>query len=106
MSVRIIIDSTADLTPDIKSQMTVVPLMVRFGDEEFIDGVTINHKQFYEKLVLLGYSGLSDILLNKFIVDSEVLWKDSADELCITPIGSVTGTHAGPGAIAVAFFKK
>ena len=48
---RIIVDSTSDLTPEIKKQVHVVPLTVHFGDEEFIDGVTIDHKQFYEKLI-------------------------------------------------------
>lgn len=51
MKTRIIADSTADLLPEYKSRVNVVPLMVRFDDEEFIDGVTIDHKTFYEKLV-------------------------------------------------------
>lgn len=51
MSVKIIVDSTADLTDAIKSQMEVVPLTLRFGEEEYIDGVTIKHKEFYEKLI-------------------------------------------------------
>lgn len=56
--------------------------------------------------VMLGYSGLSDILLKKYIEDSAELWKEGAEELNYTCIGSVIGTHAGPGAIAVAFFEK
>ena len=36
--------------PDARARVTVVPLTVHFGDEEFIDGVTIDHKTFYEKL--------------------------------------------------------
>ena len=56
--------------------------------------------------VLLGYTGLSDALLNKYVEDSASIWQGNVDELCSTPIGSVIGTHAGPGAIAVAFFKK
>ncbi len=280
MSVRIIVDSTVDLTPEIKKQMLIVPLTVHFGDEEYIDGITINHKQFYEKLIesdvlpttsqatpfafsnvyeevvaagdsavvitvastlsgtyqsaciaaedypekifvvdslsaaigagilaelalqmtkagddaptiaqklikerenisliamvdtleylyrggrlsktaalvggmlsikpalcikdgeiivlgkargskqsnnllikeiqkvggidfdrpiLLGYTGLSDHLLLKYMDDSAHLWEDRTSALRYTPIGSVIGTHAGPGAIAVAFFKK
>ena len=280
MNVKIIIDSTADTTPAVRAKCAVVPLCVRFGDTEFVDGVTINHKEFYEKLiesdelpttsqptpdafaqeyqkavdegrkavvltiaselsgtyqsatiaamdfpgsvyvvdtktvaigagilaqmavelaeqgasaetiaekitaerenvrlvamldtleylkkggrisktvafagnllsikpvisvqdgvihmlgkargskqannllveqiqaaggvdfgkpVLLGYTGLSDILLRKYITDSAALWEDSNEVLCCTPIGSVIGTHAGPGAIAAAFFKK
>lgn len=279
MKVRIIVDSTADLNEELKDRFTVVPLTVRFGDEEYIDGVTIDHKAFYEKLVesdvlpttsqatpdafarvfeevtaagesavvitiasrfsgtcqsaviaagdypniyvvdsktaaigagilaelalrladsgmeakeiadklnaereniclvavldtleylkrggrisktvafaggllsikpviavrdgeilmlgkargskqgnnllvteiekaggvdfsrpvLLGYTGLSDVLLQKYITDSAALWENGTDKLYVTPIGSVIGTHAGPGAVAVAFFKK
>ncbi len=51
MKTRIIVDSTADLVPEIKERVHTVPLTVRFGDTEYIDGVTINHKQFYEKLI-------------------------------------------------------
>lgn len=51
MKVRLIVDSTADLIPDLKNKLTVVPLTVHFGNEEYIDGVTITHKEFYEKLV-------------------------------------------------------
>jgi len=279
VSVKIIVDSTADLMPDIKSQVETVPLTLRFGDEEFVDGITIDHKAFYEKLVefdelpttsqatpatfvpffdevqksgdsavvitlsqklsgtyhsavlasqdyndiyvvdsssvaigtgilveyalklkkvgksakdiaqelekkkedivlvamldtleylkkggrisssvafvggvlnikpvvsldkgeivmlgkargskqannlliqeiekaggvdfsqplLLGYTGLSDVLLQKYIEDSKGLWEQSNKKLNVTPIGAIIGTHAGPGAVAVAFFKK
>ncbi len=280
MSVKIITDSTADLSPALKEHLTVVPLTIRFGEEEFIDGVTINHKQFYEKLIecdempqtsqanigdfeetfkritangddavvitissklsgtfhsaemaaegfkghifvidsenvsvgtgvlvelalrlaaeglpaariaarleiaktqveviamfdsleylkkggrisktaavagallsikpvisiregevaivgkargskqannhlnthieesggidfsrplLLGYTGLSDLLLQKYIEDSAQLWTGQTEMLSVAPVGSVVGTHAGPGAIAVAYFRK
>ena len=279
MAVKIIVDSTADLLPTMKEKLTVVPLTVRFGDEEFIDGVTISHREFYEKLVetdvmpttsqatpadfadvfqqvadqgdsavvltlaqklsgtyqsaciaaadfeniyvvdsatvaigggilaqlalelaeedktaqeiaeileaekekilivamvdtleylkkggrisataaiagsllnikpvlaveggeiktlgkargskmgnnllvqqiekaggidfdrpiLLGYTGLSDQMLQKYMEDSRTLWENGTDDLSYTCIGSVIGTHAGPGAIAVAFFRR
>ena len=60
----------------------------------------------FDKPLLLGYTGLSDVLLTKYIEDSKALWKNGADHLRTTPIGSVIGTHAGPGAVAVAFFSK
>jgi len=56
--------------------------------------------------VLLGYTGLSDAMLLKYIEDSKHLWERNIDEVRYTTIGSVIGTHAGPGAIAVAFFKN
>ncbi|MBQ8203165.1 MAG: DegV family protein [Clostridia bacterium] len=51
MSVKIIVDSSTDVTPDIKERLTVVPLIIRFGDKEYMDGIDIDHNQFYEKLV-------------------------------------------------------
>lgn len=60
----------------------------------------------FKKPVLLGYTGLSDKLLCKYIEDSASLWKGNVDELHTTQIGSVVGTHAGPGAIAAAFFRN
>ena len=60
----------------------------------------------FTKPLLLGYTGLSDLLLQKYIEDSASIWKGGTDNLNYTAIGSVIGTHAGPGAIAAAFFKN
>jgi len=60
----------------------------------------------FSKPVLLGYSGLSDALLLKYIEDSKHIWEGNLDEVRYTILGSVIGTHAGPGAVVVAFFKK
>lgn len=60
----------------------------------------------FEKPIMLGYTGLSDVLLQKYIEDSKELWEEGTDELRSTPIGSVVGTHAGSGAVAAAFFKR
>lgn len=54
--------------------------------------------------VMLGYTGLSDALLQKYIQDSVDLWKDNVENLPVSIVGSVVGTHVGPGAVAVAFF--
>lgn len=58
----------------------------------------------FDKPVLLGYTGLSDVLLKKYIEDSASLWEGRVDSLPYEVVGSVVGTHAGPGAVAVAFF--
>ena len=60
----------------------------------------------FDKPVLLGYTGLSDMLLTKYVEDSKALWSHAKNELNTTVIGSTIGTHVGPGAVAVAFFKK
>ena len=60
----------------------------------------------FTKPVLMGYTGLSDALLVKYIEDSKHLWENGLEEVRYTSLGSVIGTHAGPGAVAVAFFKN
>lgn len=60
----------------------------------------------FSKPLMLGYTGLSDALLEKYVLDSGALWDGHGDCIQSTPICSVIGTHAGPGAIAVAFFKQ
>lgn len=58
----------------------------------------------FEKPYCLAYSGLSDALLQKYIADSAPLYAGHTERLPISAIGSTIGTHAGPGAIAAAFF--
>lgn len=54
----------------------------------------------------VGYTGLDDKLLAKYVADSESLWREYVDELPTSTIGATIGTHVGPGAIAVAFFAR
>ncbi len=56
--------------------------------------------------IATAYTGLSDELLKKYMRDSEPIWKPSVHAIPSYTIGSTIGTHAGPGAIAVAYFRK
>jgi len=51
MSIRIVTDSSCDLPQSMIDELhiSVVPLSIRFGDEEFIDRVDINNDQFWER---------------------------------------------------------
>ena len=53
MPVRIVTDSSADLPAAEMEELgvEVVPLSIRFGTEEYTDGVDLSVEQFYEKLV-------------------------------------------------------
>ena len=52
MAVKIVTDSTSDLTHEIISELdiTVVPLYVHFGDKTYRDGVDLSTEEFYQKL--------------------------------------------------------
>lgn len=58
--------------------------------------------------VMLGYSGMSDKLLRKYLADSRTVWEGNLaeDEIPVLMVGATIGTHVGPGAVAVAFFKQ
>ena len=53
MGIRIITDSASDISQERAKEwdVTVMPLTVRFHEEEYLDGVTITPLEFYEKLV-------------------------------------------------------
>ncbi len=59
----------------------------------------------FSRPYVLGYTGLSDMLLQKYIADNEVLWKDHVEALDAVSVGGTIGTHTGPGAIGAAFFS-
>jgi len=50
--VRVVTDSTADLPPDLASDLgiTVVPLQLIFGEETFRDGVDLSSEEFFRRL--------------------------------------------------------
>ena len=52
MTVKIITDSVSDLPPGVAEELgiTVIPILVRFGEEIFRDGIDLTAEQFYEQL--------------------------------------------------------
>lgn len=56
----------------------------------------------------LAYAGLDDALLRKYVEDSRHIWEGHVelDNLPVHTVGATIGTHVGPGAIALAFFKQ
>lgn len=60
------------------------------------------------KPLALGYSGLDDAPLRAFIAEHRHLWEGhfSEGEPPIYSVGATIGTHAGPGAIGIAFFSR
>ena len=55
------------------------------------------------KPVLLGYTGVDDSLLRKYLSECQGFWPEGTPSMVVS---GVVGAHAGPGAVAVAFFAK
>lgn len=75
------------------------------GRNQLVQMVQANRVDWYQPFAL-GYTGLSDALLRKYISDSRPLWEGMVDGLPVSTIGGTIGTHSGPGAIAFAYFEK
>ena len=60
----------------------------------------------FTKPLCLGYTGLSDALLQRYIADSTQLWEGKVDALPISTVGATIGTHIGPDAVVLAFFDS
>ncbi|HBD86953.1 MAG TPA: DegV family protein, partial [Clostridiales bacterium] len=43
--------SGSDVKGTVDENITIVPLRITFGEEDYYDGVTLSHQQFYEKLI-------------------------------------------------------
>ncbi len=52
MTVKIVTDSVSDIPPDIVKELdiSIIPVILRFGEETFRDGIDITNDQFYERL--------------------------------------------------------
>ena len=94
MSLKIVLDSTSDLVPELSGKFEIVPLTVNFGEEEFIDGVTITREEFYAKLIE------SDVIPTTSQATPEAFERvfkklvENGDEvLCITVASKLSGTY-------------
>ena len=96
MSLRIITDSTADITPAMAQAMNVsiVPLKVLFGTQEYRDGIDLSIEDFYKKLTSSDQlPTTSQPSPNDFLVEFEQA-KQAGDEVLVLCLSSeLSGTY-------------
>lgn len=93
MSVRIIVDSAADVQNIKHSQLTVLPMSVAFGADIYLDGETITHEQFFEKLVSSeGLPSTGQITPFAFSEAIEKAHASDEDVVIITVSSKLSGT--------------
>ena len=95
MAIRIITDSTSDITQAQAKEMdiTVLPLKVLFDGEEYLDGIDITNQQFYEKLSVAEHLPTTSALCaNDFLPHFEQA-KAAGDEVIVLLLcGKLSGT--------------
>lgn len=94
MSVKIVVDSTVDLHLETREKVSLVPMTIRFGDQEFRDGITIDAKQFYD---MLAESEELPTTSQPTPVDFEDVFRplvEAGDEVVVITISSrLSGTY-------------
>ena len=107
MRVKIIVDSTADMRPEIAAKVGIVPLSVHFGDQDYISGVTITPQQFYEMLVesdtLPTTSQPAPYLFEEAY---EKVVSEGYEVICLTCSSKLSGTHQSANIAAEEFEGK
>lgn len=97
MSIKILIDSASDITKEEAEQMgiSMIPMIVSFNDHEYLDGVNLYPKQFYEKLIEEDtLPKTSQITPVRFGEEYEKLTKDNNKLIVITISSKLSGTYS------------
>lgn len=95
--IKIVVDSASDVEKNEAEELgvTLVPISVRFGDEEYLDGVTLLHKQFFEKLIeSADIPQTSQINEYTWEESFRQLTADGSDVICITISSKLSGTYS------------
>lgn len=96
MAVKIITDSTSNITGDLAQELgvTIVPCYVRFGEEVFRDRVEITTEEFYHKLVHGNiFPSTTQPSPGDFIDLYQKLAKETDEVLVITLSSKLSGTY-------------
>ena len=107
MGIRIIVDSTADMRPEVADKVSIVPLSVQFGEKTYVSGVDITPLQFYEMLaqsdVLPTTSQPAPFLFEEAF---EKAVSEGHEVICLTCSGKLSGTHQSANIAAAEFEGK
>ena len=107
MGIQIVVDSTADMRPEVAAKVSIVPLSVQFGEKTYVSGVDITPSQFYEMLsesdVLPTTSQPAPFLFEETF---ERAVSEGHEVICLTCSGKLSGTHQSANIAAAEFEGK
>lgn len=96
MSVKILVDSACDILAEYARKLDIhmIPLKTTFGEEEFLDGVTMSHEEFFEKLVETDeFPHTSQIPPFEYQENFERATENGDDVVCITLSSKISGCY-------------
>lgn len=93
--VKLLIDSASDIEQSEADGLgaELIPMQIRFGQEEFFDGVNLSHRQFFEKLIECGeLPQTSQINEFRFEEAFKRLTADGSEVIAIVISSKLSGT--------------
>ena len=94
--IKILVDSASDveLAEAKNLGIALAPMQVRFGDREYLDGVDITHKEFFEKLIesdeLPQTSQINEFRFEEYFSE---LTGDGSEVIALTISSRLSGTY-------------
>lgn len=79
---------------------------VKNANNLFISEIEKNGSIDFSMPLKLGYTGRESNKIEKYLREVKNLWEDKVHSSEFIQVGSVVGTHAGPGALFLAYFRN
>jgi DegV family protein with EDD domain len=102
--IAVVVDSASDLAPDVakSSGITVVPLLVTFGDKEYRAGIDLSGEDFWRELTAPGapFPKTAAAAPGTFKETFERLFNEGADEIVYVGVGSKLSATLGSAKVA------
>ena len=109
MAIKILIDSASDINQEDAKKLGVdiIPLIVGFGDEEYLDGVDLSSKEFFEKLMTdKNHPKTSQITPYRFSERFKQLTENGDQVVCICISSKLSGTFESARQAALDYKDK
>ena len=107
--IKIIVDSASDVEQDEADELgiSLIPMKVRFGDEEYSDGINLTHKEFFEKLIESAELPQTS-QINEYSWEEKFkeLTADGSEVIAITISSRLSGTYSNAVKAAKKFGGK
>lgn len=109
MAVKILIDSASDIDKEEADKLGIelVSMQVRFGEEEYLDGVNLSKRKFFEKLIESSELPKTS-QINPFVFEEKFdkLTKEGFEVVAITLSSKLSGTYRSAVEAAKKFAGK
>ncbi len=95
--IKILVDSASDVEQSEAEELgiSLIPMQIRFGNEEFYDGVNLFHKEFFERLIESAeLPQTSQINEYRFEEQFKKLTEDGSEVIAVTISSKLSGTYS------------